>query len=153
MRFSLIAIGKARNGPERDLFTHYRDRLRWPFNLVELELKKNLPTTQARQDAEAALLQEAIPKGAVIIALDERGKNLSSREFATQIQQFQDSGERDIALIIGGADGLAASIKQQARLMISYGKATWPHMLVRGMVAEQLYRAQTILDGHPYHRD
>ena len=153
MRFSLIAIGKARAGPERDLFIHYRDRLRWPFELVELELKKNLPTTEARQAAEAELLINAVPKGGLIIALDERGKNLSSREFADQIQQFQDSGERDIALMIGGADGLAPALRQQARLLASYGKATWPHMLVRGMVAEQLYRAQTILDGHPYHRD
>lgn len=153
MRFTLLAIGKARAGPESDLYRHYRERLRWTFELVELDLKKPLATARARQEAEAELLIGALPKGAIMIALDERGKNLSSRDFALQIQQLQDNGARDIALIIGGADGLAPALRQQARLLISYGKATWPHMLVRGMLTEQLYRAQTILDGHPYHRD
>ena len=153
MRFHLIVIGKARQGPERTLFDHYHQRLRWPLTVSEHEVKKNLTHVEARQAAEATLIENAIPKGAVIVALDERGKNLSSRDWSQQINQWQDSSERDVALIIGGADGLAPTIRQQARLLLSYGKATWPHMLVRALVAEQLYRAHTILDGHPYHRE
>jgi 23S rRNA (pseudouridine1915-N3)-methyltransferase len=153
MLFSLIAIGRARAGPEKTLYEHYRARLRSPLDLIELDLKKPIEPVDKRRAAEAELIIAAIPAGSVIIALDERGKQLNSRDFASLIGAWQDQGERHISLIIGGADGLDQTIRNQSRIVLSYGAATWPHMLVRAMVTEQLYRAQTILDGHPYHRD
>jgi len=153
MQFSLIAVGRARKGPEKALYDHYRTRLRWPLDLIEVDLRKAIEPMEKRREAEAALILDALPQGAVLVALDERGKQLGSRDFAGKINEWQDQGERHTALVIGGADGLDQSVRDRARLLLSYGKATWPHMLVRAMAAEQIYRAQTILDGHPYHWD
>jgi len=147
MLFSLIAVGRARAGPEKTLYEHYRARLRSPLDLIELDLKKPIEPVDKRRAAEAELIIAAIPAGSVIIALDERGKQLNSRDFASLIGAWQYQGERHIS------HGLDQTIRNQSRTVLSYGAATWPHMLVRAMVAEQLYRAQTILDGHPYHRD
>ncbi len=94
-----------------------------------------------------------VPSGAAIVALDETGKHLASRAFAKQIRQWQDEGRPCAAFMIGGADGLDDSVRQRADLILSFGRATWPHLLVRGMLAEQVYRSQQILAGHPYHRD
>ena len=153
MRIHIVAIGRARTGPEGVLFKHYSDRVnRWPISLVELDLRK--PTAPNKTtEAEAALLQQAVPEGAYVVALDEHGKQHSSREFARFIAGQQDDGCRDLVFLIGGADGLAPPVREGADRMLSLGRATWPHLLVRGLLAEQIYRAQQIIAGHPYHRD
>lgn len=135
------------------LFEHYRGRLQHPFSLdlKEVEEKRSLQGGELKR-SEAALLLAAAPKGALLIALDERGKTLTSVDFADQIGCWRDEGQRELVFLIGGADGLDESIRKQARLTLSFGNQTWPHMLVRGLLAEQLYRAQCILGGHPYHR-
>jgi 23S rRNA (pseudouridine1915-N3)-methyltransferase len=103
--------------------------------------------------AEAALLAAAIPDRAAIVTLDEGGRQMGSVAFARRIAAWRDDGIADLAFVIGGADGLDAALKQRGDLLLSLGKATWPHMLIRGMLAEQIYRAQQILSGHPYHRE
>ncbi|MBL6957580.1 MAG: 23S rRNA (pseudouridine(1915)-N(3))-methyltransferase RlmH, partial [Rhodospirillales bacterium] len=99
------------------------------------------------------LLLGAVPKGAAAVVLDETGKNLGSRAFAEKLSRWRDDGRRDAAFLIGGADGHDGAVLKAADLVLSFGSLTWPHMLVRGMLAEQLFRAQSILSGHPYHRD
>jgi len=152
MRTHILAISKWKKGPEQALFESYSNRLRPKPVLKELEVRKKLSGLELKQ-AEAELLLESVPKGAVIVALDERGKTMPSREFANRIQAWQDQGRGDIAFIIGGADGLDESVRASCDLLISFGSMTWPHMLVRPMLAEQLFRAHSILAGHPYHRD
>tara|TARA_Y100001936_G_C16010025_1_gene633013 strand:- start:881 stop:1345 length:465 start_codon:yes stop_codon:yes gene_type:complete len=153
MRFQIVAVGRAKAGPERSLFQLYKARLQEPFSLhlTEVEEKRALRGNQLRQK-EASLLQGCVNDGAIIVALDEREKSLSSISFAGKISNWRDQGIRDVAFVIGGADGLDESIRRQAHYAISFGAQTWPHMLVRGLLAEQLYRAQCILSGHPYHR-
>lgn len=151
MEVHLIAIGRARRGPEQALFAHYSERLRHPFKLVEVEEKRPLSGVEL-QDREAALLLAAIPEGAAVIALDERGKHLDSPAFAKTLADWRDRGVRSTAILIGGADGLTDAVRARADLVLCLGKMTWPHMLVRGLIAEQLYRAQQIDAGHPYHR-
>ena len=153
MRIHIVAIGRARSGPEAALLKHYAERvIQWPVTLVEQELRRRTAPVQT-VDAEAALLRQAIPDGAYVVALDERGKQHSSREFARLLRGQHDDGRRDIAFLIGGADGLAPSLREGADQVLSLGQATWPHLLVRGLLAEQIYRAQQIDAGHPYHRD
>jgi len=147
----LAAVGKSRPGPERELFDHYRNRLSWDLTLKEVEEKRPLPVAD-RMAREALLLQGVIPKGAVVIALDERGKLMDSVVFANQIAAWRDSGRQDLAFVVGGADGHADTMRSSADLLLSLGKMTWPHMLVRGLLAEQLFRAEAILSNHPYHR-
>lgn len=151
MEVQLIAVGRARRGPEQALFDHYAERLRHPFKLVEVEEKRPLSGPEL-QDREAALLLSAIPDGAMVIALDERGKHLESPAFARILEDWRDQGIRATAILIGGADGLTDAVRARAGLVLCLGKMTWPHMLVRGLIAEQLYRAQQISAGHPYHR-
>ena len=153
MRIHIVAIGRARSGPEAVLFKHFADRVtQWPINLVEQDLRKRTAPDKVIA-AEAVLLHQAIPDGAFVIALDERGKQYASREFAQLLSGQQDEGCRDVAFLIGGADGLADSLRKDAGRVLSLGQATWPHLLVRGLLAEQIYRAQQISAGHPYHRD
>lgn len=152
MRISIIAVGRAKRGPERDLFEFYSGRAGWPLTLIEVEERRPLSGDE-RKAREAELITAKIPSGATLVAMDERGDDLSSRKFAKLLGDWQDAGTSDVAFIIGGADGLAESLRGQARQTIRFGRATWPHMLVRPMLAEQIYRARQILDGHPYHRD
>ena len=151
MNFSIIAIGRAKAGPERELFRHYAARIQWPLELIELEEKRKLPPAQTMA-AENALLIGAIPKDFTVVALDRRGKPLDSAGLAAHIAQQRDSGRAGIAFLIGGADGLSEATLKRATLVLSFGALTWPHMLARAMLAEQLYRAQQIIAGHPYHR-
>jgi len=153
MRFVIAAVGRAKAGPEKTLFEHYLGRLQQPFSLElkEVEEKRPLQGLELKR-SEAALLMAVVPKGALIVAMDERGKSLSSPQFADHIGRWRDAGQRDLVFMIGGADGLDGSVRSQARLTLSFGNQTWPHMLVRGLLAEQVYRAQCILGGHPYHR-
>jgi 23S rRNA (pseudouridine1915-N3)-methyltransferase len=151
MRLAIVAVGKARASPERELYQHYAQRIVWPLKLIEVEEKKRLSPAELKA-AEAKLLLAAVPPRASIWALDGRGKNLSSEDLAAALAKRQAAGEADLALLIGGADGLDKAVLDKAQMKLSLGAMTWPHMLVRGMLAEQLYRAQQILAGHPYHR-
>ncbi len=148
----ILAMGKWKKGPEQSLFETYCARMRPAPILKELEVRKKLSGAQLKV-AEAELLLGALPKGAVLVALDERGKTMSSRDFAGRLETWQDQGRADVAFVIGGADGLDETVRKRADLLISFGAMTWPHMLVRPMLAEQLFRADSILAGHPYHRD
>lgn len=151
MRVVIAAVGRARAGPARDLFEHYVGRINWPITLREVEERRPLPPDRLRA-REAELLLAALPDGARIVALDERGKALSSPEFAERVRRWRDDGVSDLAFVIGGAEGLDDALRRRADLVLGLGRMTWPHLLVRALIAEQLYRAQQILAGHPYHR-
>lgn len=152
MNITLIAVGRAKQGPEKELVERYTARLNWAFALREVEEKRPLKgeTLKLR---EAELLKAATPTGAIRVALDERGKGLNSRAFADRLGRWRDQGVRDIAFWIGGADGLQADLRNSADLVLSLGTLTWPHMLVRALITEQVYRAEQILLGGPYHRE
>ena len=158
MRLTLAAIGRTKSGPERELAERYLDRaakagasLGLTFQLREIPESKATRPADRKRD-EAAALIAAVPPGAVSIALDEHGDTMGSDAFAKKIGRWRDDGTSDIALFIGGADGLDPDLVKNARLVLAFGAMTWPHQLVRTMLAEQLYRAVTILSGHPYHR-
>ena len=151
MRIVIAAVGRLRRGPEFDLLESYRRRMRWPVTVREVEEKRPLSTAE-RRAREADLLRQAIPDGATVVALDETGQALTSAQFADRIAGWQSRGVRNLALLIGGADGLDAGLRADADLAVAFGTMTWPHLLARGMLMEQLYRAQQILAGHPYHK-
>ena len=151
MNIVVAAVGRAKPGPERDLFASYVARLPWSVALKEIEIKKESAVDVRRQREGEALLG-AVPEGARIVALDERGKSETSEAFAARLGRWRDDGVRGVAFLIGGADGLDEGLRKRADAILSFGALTWPHMLVRALLAEQLYRAHTILTGHPYHR-
>lgn len=151
MRFWLAAVGRAKPGPELDLYRQYCGRLQSPLQLREVEEKRPLPV-QDRKNREGELLLATIPPGAIAVVLDERGRSIASEPFAEKIGRWRDDGVGDLAFLIGGADGHGDAVRARADLLLSLGPMTWPHMLVRVLVAEQLWRAQAILSGHPYHR-
>ena len=156
MRMTLIAVGRSKPGPPREIYDHYAGRLgHGPLGalaLKEVEERRPLSPEELKR-REAELLLGAAPKGAHIIALDEAGKALTSAAFAGLLGRWRDAGVREIAFLIGGAEGLDRSVREAAALTLSLGPMTWPHLLVRALLAEQLYRAQSILTGHPYHRE
>jgi len=155
MRLHLCAVGRLRAGPERDLINDYiqrSDRTGRPLGLGPVTEHEVEDKRGGGMAAEGELLARAVPSGALLVVLDERGKTLSSPEFAAQLAQWRDSGRQDAAFVIGGADGIDPALRSRADLAISFGRMVWPHMLVRVMLAEQLYRATTILAGGPYHR-
>jgi 23S rRNA (pseudouridine1915-N3)-methyltransferase len=155
MRVHLVVVGRLRAGPELDLIKDYLTRFDrtgralglGPAQVIEVEDKKG-----GGMAAEAALLEKAIPSGALICCLDERGKVMSSPDFADQLAGWRDNGRQDVAFVIGGADGIDPALRERADALLSFGKMVWPHMLVRVMLSEQLYRAASILAGAPYHR-
>lgn len=151
MRLTLACIGRAGRGPERDLYEHYAGRIRWPLALRELEEKKKLPPAELIR-REGELLLGAVPAKSLLVALDRRGKALDSEAFAGRLERWRDDGMADIAFLIGGADGHGEPLLAKASLVLSFGAMTWPHLLARAMLAEQIYRAQQLLAGHPYHR-
>ncbi len=152
MRLWLAAVGRARPGAEAELFRAYAGRLQPVLQLREVEEKRKLPPAE-RKAREAELLLAALPAGATVVVLDERGQAMPSRAFAERLGRWRDDGTADLAFVVGGADGHGDAMRQRATLLLSLGPMTWPHMLVRVLVAEQLWRAQSILAGHPYHRD
>ncbi|WP_416899199.1 MAG: 23S rRNA (pseudouridine(1915)-N(3))-methyltransferase RlmH [Minwuia sp.] len=152
IRASILSIGRFGRGPERDLYEHYVRRLNWPCDLVELEDRRGGSDAE-RNARENALLRERLTGSDAVIALDESGREIDSRAFAALLQDFADQGRRNVAFLIGGADGLEAETRARADRIVSFGRLTWPHLLVRALLAEQLYRASAILSGHPYHRD
>lgn len=152
MRIALVAVGRAKPGPATALYKLYAERLTWRITLTEIEERRALePAALKAREGERILA--ALPDGARVVALDEAGGSLSSRDFAALLGRWRDEGTRDLALVIGGAEGLSEAVTARADLVLALGPMTWPHMLVRALVAEQLYRAQSILAGHPYHRD
>lgn len=155
MRLTIVAVGRLRTGPEAALVADYLERVErtgralaiGPARVVEVEDRKG-----GGPGAEARLLSAALPKAAPVVALDERGRNMTSPELAALLRRLADAGHRETAFVIGGADGLDPAVRDGATQLLSFGRAVWPHMLVRVMLAEQLYRAVSILAGTPYHR-
>ena len=159
MRIHLFAVGKLKSGPESELTKRYLDRFAKSGSAIGLEFGKMTEVSESRssnantrKSDEAALLEKAIPDNAKLIILDEIGETISSEKFAKMLGDMRDNGDRDVIFAIGGADGHADVSRNKAYKTLSFGKMTWPHQMARFMLAEQLYRAVTILSGHPYHR-
>ena len=157
MRIGLLAVGRLKSGPVRVLFEEYVRRLKWPLSITEVKERRRL-SPPALTEREGALLLDALetlnrkrPRP-IVIALDERGTAFTSTGFAQRLGSWRDQ-ILDPLFIIGGADGLAQPVLDRAGLILALGAMTWPHLLVRVLLAEQLYRAQSILEGHPYHRE
>jgi 23S rRNA (pseudouridine1915-N3)-methyltransferase len=151
MRLTLAAVGRWKRGPLPELFEDYRKRLTWPLTLKEVSARKPLEGEQLKAH-EAELLQAALPAQATRVALDAAGKPLGSEAFADTLGRWEDDGIGEVAFLIGGSDGLDPALRDGADLTLSLGAMTWPHLLVRVLLAEQLYRAQAIRQGHPYHK-
>lgn len=151
MQVSIAAVGKMKASPERQLLEYYLKQIPWSVTIKEVEIKKNLSGDPLKQ-AEAEKLLEAVQSAHQLIALDERGKTMGSEALASWLGNAQQQGCSHLGVIIGGADGLAPSVRDRADLVLSFGAMTWPHMMVRAMLGEQLYRTHSILSGHPYHR-
>lgn len=156
MRVTICAVGRLRAGPEADLVADYLARFErtgrplalGPARVAEVEDRRG-----GGMAAEAELLDRALPPRALLAVLDERGETPDSQEFAARLARWRDAGWQEAAFVIGGADGIAPALRRRADYTLSFGRMVWPHMLVRAMLAEQLYRAATILAGGPYHRD
>jgi 23S rRNA (pseudouridine1915-N3)-methyltransferase len=159
MHVVVLAVGRLKQGPERALAERYRDR----FDEISRQLgfrgleSHEIAESRARDPAtrmaeEATAMMAAIPAKAVLVALDERGQNIDSPGFARQLARWRDGQVGSTVLLIGGADGLSPELRRKSQMTMAFGAATWPHQMVRVMLLEQLYRAATILAGHPYHR-
>jgi len=159
MRLVVISIGRLKQGPERELAERYRARFedigrKLGFRGLEIH---EIPESRARDAAtriaeESAAISEVIPAKSVLVALDERGDNVDSAAFARHLGRWRDESVANTIFVIGGADGLSPDLRRKAKLSIAFGSATWPHQMMRVMLLEQVYRAATILAGHPYHR-
>ena len=159
MRLIVVSIGRLKQGPERELAERYRERFddigrKLGFRGLDIH---EIPESRARDAAtriaeEAAAISGAIPEKSILVALDERGDNLDSAGFAKHLGRWRDESMAQTIFAIGGADGLSPDLRRKAKLRIAFGSATWPHQMVRVMLLEQIYRAATILAGHPYHR-
>lgn len=145
MHITIAAIGKLKDPALKSLYDEYKKRLEWKITVHEFEAK-------ASTGQEGALLLGSIPPSPFLITLDENGENLTSEKFAACLQHIQLYHQGKLGLIIGGPNGLSQEIKDKSQKSIAFGHMTWPHLLVRVMLLEQLYRAQQILKGHPYHR-
>ena len=159
MRLTIAAIGRMKAGPERELVARYLDRLAKTGPAVGLEWagivelpESRAPHAPERKRDEAARLRSALPDKAALLFLDETGRSEGSETFANRLSALRDEGLRDAVFVIGGADGIDADWRSEARAVLALGAMTWPHQIVRILLAEQLYRVSTILSGHPYHR-
>jgi 23S rRNA (pseudouridine1915-N3)-methyltransferase len=156
LRVTLLAVGRLRDPNLLALYEDYAQRLaRGPFGrpqLRELELRGRIEGPD-RLSREASLIRENLPSGACLVTLDSRGKDISSRGLADFVARQQLEGRQDLVFVIGGAEGIDPKIRKMSDLVLSMGKMTWPHLLVRIMLIEQLYRVQCIHGNHPYHRD
>ncbi|MBV9262133.1 MAG: 23S rRNA (pseudouridine(1915)-N(3))-methyltransferase RlmH [Pseudolabrys sp.] len=158
MRIVIAAVGRLKSGPETELAERYRKRAEQTGRSLGLRTIDIVEIRESRADAadkrmleESIALANIIPEGAVTVTLDERGEDMPSVEFANQLQQWR-ADNKPVVFIIGGADGLAPSLRDKVARTLSFGAATWPHQMVRVMLLEQIYRAMTVLAGHPYHR-
>jgi 23S rRNA (pseudouridine1915-N3)-methyltransferase len=159
MRLLVIAVGRLKSGPERDLVERYRERFsdlarKLGFRGLDIHeiAESRARDVAARMGEEAAAITALIPEHSVVVALDERGKPTDSATFARQLGRWRDESAANVVFVIGGADGLSPELRRTTQTVIAFGTATWPHQLVRIMLMEQIYRAATILAGHPYHR-
>jgi 23S rRNA (pseudouridine1915-N3)-methyltransferase len=159
MRLVVIAIGRLKQGPERELAERYRERFdelarKLGFRGLTIhEISESRARDAAtRMAEEAAAISAQIPEKSVLVALDERGDSLDSAAFARHLGRWRDESVANTFFLIGGADGLSPDLRRKAKLRVAFGAATWPHQMVRVMLLEQIYRAATILAGHPYHR-
>jgi 23S rRNA (pseudouridine1915-N3)-methyltransferase len=159
MKLKISAIGKLKSGPERELFQRYLTRSggmanQLGFSAISLrefsESKNNSPEIRKQQEAEQLI--STTNKGGILLAFDENGKDLTSTQFATMLATERDSGAGELVFALGGPDGLGAELLDKAKARLRFGKMTWPHQVARILLAEQIYRAMTILAGHPYHR-
>lgn len=150
MQILIAAVGKLRRGPERDIIESYLRRIRWNVTIREIDVTGQLDAA-TRMRREGGLLLDAVPAWSVLVALDRRGRTMSSEAFARQVGDWRDRG-RTAAFVIGGADGLDKTVLERADRTVAFGAMTWPHTLARCMLVEQIYRAHEILAGHPYHR-
>jgi 23S rRNA (pseudouridine1915-N3)-methyltransferase len=149
MMLRLIAVGRLRGGPEAELFARYNARLRPKFVLTEIAEARGAPAEARQREAEALLA--ALPKQALVVALDSGGTAPDSEELAQLLERWLATG-LTVCFVIGGAEGLGPAVLMRADYVLSLGRMTWPHFLVRPMLAEQIYRARSIAAGHPYHR-
>ncbi len=155
MQVNICAVGRLRAGPEKALVDDYLARFDrtgrglglGPAKVIEVEDKR-----ASGMVAEAELLEQSVPKGSIICAMDERGKVMTSPEFTQQLADWRDQGQNAVSFVIGGADGIDPNLQNRADARISFGRMVWPHMLARVMLSEQLYRAASILANKPYHR-
>lgn len=147
----LIVVGKLSKGPLHELAQDYSKRIGWPLKIHEIESKYK--EAAKVQDDEATQILSKLSNSAFVVVMDERGNGLKSLDFAKTLQNLQNTGVNHLQFVIGGADGLTDEIRDQANLLLSFGQQTWPHMMARVMLLEQIYRAQQILAGHPYHRE
>jgi 23S rRNA (pseudouridine1915-N3)-methyltransferase len=159
MRVVIAAVGRLKSGPERDLAERYLKRAAQSGRSIGLtgfeiiEIRESRADNAARRMLEESIaIANVIPERAVVVLMDERGESLPSAAFASRLQAWRTEDKPAVVFVIGGADGLAPALKDKSKLTIGFGAATWPHQLVRVMLLEQLYRAVTILSGHPYHR-
>jgi 23S rRNA (pseudouridine1915-N3)-methyltransferase len=159
MRLIVATVGRLKQGPERELAERYRKRAAETGRAASWRAVEVIEIRESRaREADKRMVEESIalaniiPDGAVKVVLDERGEALDSASLARQLQRWRENARPAAVFLIGGADGLAPSLKEQANLRMAFGTATWPHQLVRIMLLEQLYRAATMLTGHPYHR-
>jgi 23S rRNA (pseudouridine1915-N3)-methyltransferase len=159
MRVMIAAVGRLKQGPERELAERYR---KWAaaagrnaglqdFDIIEIK-ESRAGDAQRRMLEESIAIANIVPERAVTVILDERGESMSSASFAGRLQGWRSEDRPAVVFIVGGADGVAASLREKSSLRLGFGAATWPHQMVRIMLLEQLYRAVTILTGHPYHR-
>jgi 23S rRNA (pseudouridine1915-N3)-methyltransferase len=159
MRVIVIAIGRLKQGPERELAETYRKRAQAigrALGIREIEIveirESRAVDAERRRVEESIAIANVIPEQAAIVILDERGESLDSSALAALLRNWRAEDPAAVCFVIGGADGLAASLRERAKLKLAFGAATWPHQLVRIMLLEQLYRAASVLAGHPYHR-
>ncbi|PRY20882.1 23S rRNA (pseudouridine1915-N3)-methyltransferase [Aliiruegeria haliotis] len=155
MRLHIVAVGRLRSGSESELISDYRQRAERtgrPLGISSVSVLEVDERKGGSKAGEAALLAKALPRGATVVAMDERGKVMTSPDFAQRIAGWRDTGTQDLAFVVGGADGLDPGFVRQADMALSFGKMVWPHMLARVMLTEQIYRAASILAGTPYHR-
>ncbi len=154
MRITILSIGKFENSPHKAVFENYLKRLKWKVELREVELKNAQNMSVAKiKEGEGDLILKALKPNSKLIALDEHGKQFGSIEFSKMLSDFALNGDSDLTFVIGGSDGLAQEVLQKASLKISLGKMTFPHLMVRAILVEQIYRAASIIAGHPYHRE
>lgn len=151
MDVQISAIGRIKPSPEKDLIDKYVKQTRRKIVIREFEDKK-ASSKEERMRREGEMLLESVPAGAKIVVMDERGKTMPSVDFARVMRKYEDGGAPCVCFLIGGADGHPDFVRAKADMLLSFGQMTWPHFLARVLLSEQVYRAQTILDGHPYHR-
>ena len=151
MKLLLLCVGNLKAGLEKDLMDQYRARLTWPLEMREVVCRKSGSSGQVKT-WEGELLLQAIEPGSMVIGLDEQGTSLTSLQFAHVLKSYRNEGVKSLTFVIGGADGLSTLIAKRCQRLIALGRMTWPHLLVRGLLVEQIYRGQQILSGHPYHR-